>query len=114
MLEQASPNWRIDSDKQRRTLGAIINKDRRTWNQLTNYYDTVPSKMMTRIESLHAKLSDGREFANEHDGISREEVSESEWQTYVLATQYRAIMDELFGEVFTNLVSDYREIYGDE
>jgi hypothetical protein len=114
MLDQARPNWRIESDKQRRMLGAIINKDRRTWTQLTNYYDTGPRNLMTRIESIHTKLSDGRDYADENDDISRDDVSDSEWQEYVLATQYRIIMDDVVGEMYADLVSEYTEIYGDE
>jgi hypothetical protein len=113
MLDKARPNWRIEAEKQRKMLGAIVNRNRRTWTQLTNYYDTGPRNLMTRIEALNAKLTTGWDYAETND-IDREDVSEAEWQTYVLACQYRQIHDEVFGPMYTELVMEYQEIYGDD
>lgn len=114
MLDEATPTWRIDAKEQKKLLAVIINKDRRTWSQLTNYYGSNPKELMSRIRSLNDKLTEGQDYANDHDDVSKESVSESEWDTYILATQYRFVMETAFGGIYNDLVIEYQDIYGDD
>ncbi|MCU4801351.1 hypothetical protein OB920_13300 [Halobacteria archaeon HArc-gm2] len=114
MLEQAKPTWRIDGENERKILNQIVNKNRIKWSQLSDYFGTVPSKLMSRVEAVNKKLMAGVEFANERDDLPREEMDEVEWQTYVLAAGYRGIMEDAFEERYSDIVEEYGEIYGDD
>ena len=112
-MSNVTSTWEL-TPKEKKRLGAIVNKNRTTWPQLANYYKTPPSKLMSRIEALAMKLKDATELADQYDGADLDELSDGDRETVLMAGRYRLIWQDAVAETYTALVADSTDIYGDD
>lgn len=113
-MSNVTRNWEL-TQKDRKTMAALVNKNRTTWKQLNNYYKKSPSRIMPRIEALAMRMSDAIDLADEYDGDTLEDASNYKRETIEMARRYRFVWTEALGEIYTDLVADYTDIYnGDE
>lgn len=106
--------WQL-SDPEREVMNVLVNKTRRTWTQLDNYYEKPPSKLISRIEPLANKMMDAAERYREMTGDWWDgELDDAEMREYQAVRSLAHVWDESFAETYTNLVADYNDIYGDD
>lgn len=112
-MSNVTRNWEL-TQKDRKTMATLVNKNRTTWAQLNNYYKKSPSRIMPRIEALAMKMTDAIDLADEYDSEPLDDASNYKRETIEMARRYRVVWTEALSEIYTDLVAEYTNIYNGE
>lgn len=104
--------WAMN-EKDKKILAAIDYHNRTTTAQLTNFFDMSPKKLVPRMKPMAEKFKKATKVADHYDDEDYSELEGELRETVLHANSYRLIWQEMVKPVYTDVVTDYNDAYGD-
>jgi len=101
--------WTL-SEKDKKVIGTVWGRDRRTFKQLYNYYKKSPRRIMPRLRRVSNKLSDAVQYYNEHKDNDFESMSTEDKVYLRRAYSYKRVWTDFWQDWWTDTVAHYNRI----